>query len=153
MSTDAKNATQNSKNSQEISQISQSLKIALEYTKKDARFILIDKQNGGQASARNAGIAWFADELKSKMHGKWLNFNQLDFSPERDLDAALIENKSQSANNENFTNLNSANCANHHDFTKANSSLKSQILQNKKFNKKRKSKSNFTRNSFKFTFC
>lgn len=137
-STDAKNATQNSKNSQEISQISQSLKIALEYTKKDARFILIDKQNGGLSSARNAGIAWFADELISKMHGKWLNFDKLNFSPDaRDLNVALIcaKNKSQSANNENFTNLNSANCANRHDFTKANSSenssLKSQILQNK----------------------
>lgn len=40
-----------------------SLQIALSYTKNDARFILIDKQNGGQASARNAGIAYFAGEL------------------------------------------------------------------------------------------
>lgn len=36
-----------------------SLKIAKEYTKKDSRITLIDKKNGAQGSARNAGIEYF----------------------------------------------------------------------------------------------
>ena len=44
---------------------SQSLQIALEYVAKDKRFVLIDKANGGQSSARNTGIAWFNNEFAS----------------------------------------------------------------------------------------
>ncbi|WP_158656794.1 glycosyltransferase family 2 protein, partial [Helicobacter bilis] len=35
----------------------ESLNIAKEYVAKDSRFILIDKENGGQSTARNVGIA------------------------------------------------------------------------------------------------
>lgn len=40
-----------------------SLEIAKEFVLKDERFILIDKQNGGQGSARNTGLAYLKDEL------------------------------------------------------------------------------------------
>lgn len=40
-----------------------SLKIGIEYIAKDSRFILIDKANGGLSSARNAGIAYFRNEI------------------------------------------------------------------------------------------
>lgn len=45
--------------------ISQSLKIALEYVTKDSRFVLFDKENGGQSIARNVGISWFSGEIKT----------------------------------------------------------------------------------------
>ncbi|SUW96977.1 glycosyl transferase, group 2 family protein [Campylobacter jejuni subsp. doylei] len=43
-----------------------SLNIAKEYTLKDKRFILFDKKNGGQSSARNVGIEYFSGEYKLK---------------------------------------------------------------------------------------
>lgn len=43
-----------------------SLQIALEYVAKDSRFTLIDKDNGGQSSARNAGMAYFSGELHAQ---------------------------------------------------------------------------------------
>ena len=43
-----------------------SLNIAKEYTLKDKRFILFDKENGGQSSARNVGIEYFSGEYKLK---------------------------------------------------------------------------------------
>lgn len=43
-----------------------SLNIAKEYTLKDKRFILIDKENSGQSTARNVGIEYFAGELDFK---------------------------------------------------------------------------------------
>ncbi|TXE87453.1 glycosyltransferase family 2 protein, partial [Campylobacter volucris] len=43
-----------------------SLKIAKEYTLKDERFILFDKENGGQSTARNVGIEYFSGEYKLK---------------------------------------------------------------------------------------
>ncbi|MCW1625765.1 glycosyltransferase [Campylobacter jejuni] len=39
-----------------------SLSIAKEYTLKDERFILIDKENGGLSSARNVGIEFFENK-------------------------------------------------------------------------------------------
>ena len=44
---------------------SKSLQIALEYATKDARFVVIDKINGGLSSARNAGISYFCGELSA----------------------------------------------------------------------------------------
>ena len=44
-----------------------SLDIAKEYVAKDSRFILIDKENGGQSTARNVGIAWFSEKYKTKL--------------------------------------------------------------------------------------
>ncbi|MGI0406657.1 glycosyltransferase family 2 protein [Helicobacter himalayensis] len=41
----------------------ESLQIALEYVKKDSRFVLIDTTNRGVSAARNTGIAWFCDEI------------------------------------------------------------------------------------------
>ncbi|MCR6577710.1 glycosyltransferase, partial [Campylobacter insulaenigrae] len=38
--------------------------IAKEYTLKDERFILFDKENGGQSTARNVGIEYFSGEYK-----------------------------------------------------------------------------------------
>ncbi|BDB67130.1 glycosyl transferase [Helicobacter cinaedi] len=40
-----------------------SLEIAKEFVCEDKRFILIDKQNGGQGSARNTGLAYLKNEL------------------------------------------------------------------------------------------
>ncbi|MFC3867390.1 glycosyltransferase family 2 protein [Helicobacter equorum] len=40
-----------------------SLEIAKEYVLKDSRFILFDKENGGQSHARNLGIDYFASKL------------------------------------------------------------------------------------------
>ena len=39
-----------------------SLNIAKEYAKSDSRFTIINKQNGGQSSARNTGIEYFSGE-------------------------------------------------------------------------------------------
>lgn len=40
-----------------------SLRIAKEYAQKDNRITIIDKANGGQANARNAGIEFFSGEI------------------------------------------------------------------------------------------
>ncbi|AQQ59462.1 hypothetical protein XJ32_04420 [Helicobacter bilis] len=45
----------------------ESLNIAKEYVAKDSRFILIDKENGGQSTARNVGIAWFSEKYEAKL--------------------------------------------------------------------------------------
>ncbi|EHF6297228.1 glycosyltransferase family 2 protein, partial [Campylobacter jejuni] len=43
-----------------------SLNIAKEYTLKDKRITLFDKENGGLSSARNIGIEYFSGEYKLK---------------------------------------------------------------------------------------
>lgn len=43
-----------------------SLNIAKEYAKNDPRFTIINKQNGGQSSARNIGIEYFSGEYSLK---------------------------------------------------------------------------------------
>lgn len=43
-----------------------SLNIAKEYTLKDERITLFDKENGGQSTARNVGIEYFSGEYKLK---------------------------------------------------------------------------------------
>ena len=45
----------------------ESLNIAKEYVSKDSRFILIDKENGGQSTARNVGIEWFKNKYQTKL--------------------------------------------------------------------------------------
>ena len=45
----------------------ESLNIAKEYVSKDSRFILIDKENGGQSTARNVGIEWFKHKYQTKL--------------------------------------------------------------------------------------
>lgn len=42
----------------------ESLNIAKEYTAKDERVILFCKENGGQSSARNAGIEYFSKKYE-----------------------------------------------------------------------------------------
>ena len=45
----------------------ESLDIAKEYVAKDPRFILIDKENGGQSTARNVGIKWYSEKYETKL--------------------------------------------------------------------------------------
>ena len=52
----------------------ESLDIAKEYVKKDSRFVLLDKENGGQSQARNVGIDYFANNLEIG-GGQQANFN------------------------------------------------------------------------------
>ncbi len=54
-----------------------SLNIAKEYTLKDKRFILFDKENGGQSSARNVGIEFFSKEYDFKNITQELKENSL----------------------------------------------------------------------------
>lgn len=51
-----------------------SLKIALEYVKKDKRFFIIDKINKGQSAARNNAISYFKNEISFKLDTKDDNF-------------------------------------------------------------------------------
>ena len=77
-------------------QISESLKIALEYVAKDKRFVLIDKQNGGQSSARNAGIAWFSDELSLQENAPFRHTERSEVSKTHESNPqqnAMIENR------------------------------------------------------------
>ncbi|EAK0186623.1 glycosyltransferase family 2 protein, partial [Campylobacter jejuni] len=54
-----------------------SLNIAKEYTLKDKRFILFDKENGGQSTARNVGIEYFSGEYKLKNKTQTIKENSL----------------------------------------------------------------------------
>ncbi|EOI5094839.1 glycosyltransferase family 2 protein, partial [Campylobacter jejuni] len=54
-----------------------SLNIAKEYTLKDERFILFDKENGGQSTARNVGIEFFSKEYHFKNITQELKENSL----------------------------------------------------------------------------
>ncbi|HBK1802576.1 TPA: glycosyltransferase, partial [Campylobacter jejuni] len=54
-----------------------SLNIAKEYTLKDERFILFDKENGGQSTARNVGIEFFSKEYDFKNITQELKENSL----------------------------------------------------------------------------
>ena len=54
-----------------------SLNIAKEYTLKDKRFILFDKENGGLSSARNVGIEYFSGEYKLKNKTQTIKENSL----------------------------------------------------------------------------
>ena len=46
-----------------------SLEIAKDYVNLDSRFTLICKENGGQSTARNVGIAWFSHKYKIELGG------------------------------------------------------------------------------------
>ncbi|HEA7310833.1 TPA: glycosyltransferase family 2 protein, partial [Campylobacter jejuni] len=54
-----------------------SLNIAKEYTLKDERFILFNKENGGQSTARNVGIEFFSKEYDFKNITQELKENSL----------------------------------------------------------------------------
>ncbi|WP_053869622.1 glycosyltransferase family 2 protein, partial [Campylobacter jejuni] len=54
-----------------------SFNIAKEYTLKDERFILFDKKNGGQGTARNVGIEYFSGEYILKNKTQILEINSL----------------------------------------------------------------------------
>ncbi|EIQ9585020.1 glycosyltransferase, partial [Campylobacter coli] len=54
-----------------------SLNIAKEYTLKDERFILFDKENGGLSSSRNVGIEFFSKEYDFKNITQELKENSL----------------------------------------------------------------------------
>ncbi|HEB9420212.1 TPA: glycosyltransferase family 2 protein, partial [Campylobacter coli] len=54
-----------------------SLNIAKEYTLKDERFILFDKENGGLSSSRNVGIEFFSKEYDFKNIDQELKENSL----------------------------------------------------------------------------
>ncbi|EAI0737399.1 glycosyltransferase family 2 protein, partial [Campylobacter jejuni] len=54
-----------------------SLNIAKEYTLKDERFILFDKENGGLSSSRNVGIEFFSKEYHFKNITQELQENSL----------------------------------------------------------------------------
>ncbi|EAL8375533.1 glycosyltransferase family 2 protein, partial [Campylobacter jejuni] len=54
-----------------------SLNIAKEYTLKDERFILFDKENGGLSSSRNVGIEFFSKEYHFKNITQELKENSL----------------------------------------------------------------------------
>lgn len=64
----------------------ESLEICSEYSKRDSRFITIDKKNGGAASARNAGLDWYYANSESP----WFCFIDIDdFVHERYLEVLL----------------------------------------------------------------
>ena len=51
-----------------------SLSLCEEYRDKDSRFVVLDKENGGAASARNCGLEW----LSGNGAGEWLCFLDID---------------------------------------------------------------------------
>ena len=63
---------------------SKSLQIALEYATKDARFVVIDKINGGLSSARNAGISYFCGELGAYENSQMMINSQSKRTRERE---------------------------------------------------------------------
>lgn len=63
-----------------------SLELCRRYSEKDPRFITLDKQNGGAASARNMGLDWYYEKCDSP----WFCFIDIDdFIHERYLEVLL----------------------------------------------------------------
>lgn len=71
-----------------------SLELCRRFAEEDSRFVIIDKKNGGAASARNAGLDWYHTNSTSP----WLCFLDIDdFIHERYLEILLHAAKSTGA--------------------------------------------------------
>lgn len=70
-----------------------SLKIAKEYTLKDERIILIDKENGGASTARNAGIEFFQQEYQAYFEKEEYKLSQFKIKKNNSLNIHAIYKK------------------------------------------------------------
>ncbi|MBZ7995618.1 glycosyltransferase family 2 protein [Campylobacter canadensis] len=70
-----------------------SLKIALEYVKKDKRFFIIDKVNKGQSAARNNAIAYFKNEISFTLDKKDDDFIYYKSTNKKDIKNIICSRK------------------------------------------------------------